>query len=376
MRITAAAAVVAALLLTGCSHSNLTGLPACNGEPELAALPLDESSFSAILPLGSLGPVSHTFPTEHHYLVLPPDPDDEEKALVVPVYAMQDGWIVEVDSVEHQPAGFTDYDVTLGVCSQFSVQYGHMSALSPELLEALGSPDRCESYVVDNQTYKRCKYRAKVPVSAGQLIGRAGGNPGQMALDLGAKDYRYEQNQFVNQGRYRADASYAIYAVSPFAYLPADLRAQVDPKMGWWDGVSRRTAPPIYGEIAYDVAGTAMGNWFREGKPFFPEEPHLALAKDNVDPSVYAISAGSSLGALAGYVVRFTPQHTGTVNRAFEEISDSAVYCYPTEQDGTSTPVGRVLLRLDDATTLEAEFQEGRSCDQAPAFAEPRTFKR
>ena len=376
MRITAAAAVVAALTLSGCSQSNLAGLPACNGEPELAALPLDESSFSAILPLGSLGPVSHTFPTEHHYLVLPPDPDGEVKALVVPVYAMQDGWIVEVDSVEHQPAGFSDYDVTLGVCSQFSVQYGHMSALSPELLEALGSPDRCESYVVDNQTYKRCKYRAKVPVSVGQLIGRAGGNPEQMALDLGAKDYRYEQNQFANQGRYRADASYAIYAVSPFAYLPADLRAQVDPKMGWWDGVSRRTAPPIYGEIAYDVAGTAMGNWFREGKPFFPEEPHLALAKDNVDPSVYAISAGSSLGALAGYVVRFTPQRTGVVERAFEDISDDAIYCYPTAQAGTTTPDGRVLIRLDDAATLEAEFQEGKSCGQTLAFSAPRTFKR
>lgn len=375
MRVSAAAAVGAALILAGCSHSNLTGLPAC-GEPELAALPLDESSFSSILPLGSLGPVSHTFPTEHHYLVLPPDPNDAGRALAVPVYAMQDGWIVQVDSVEHQPAGFTDYDVTLGVCSQFSVQYGHMSSLSPALQDALGSPSRCDTYTVDNQTYKRCKYRAKVPVSAGQLIGRAGGNPEQFALDLGAKDYRREQNQFANQGRYRAKAGDTIYAVSPFAYLTADLQVQVDPKMGWWDGVSRRTAPPIYGEIAYDVAGTAMGNWFREGEPFFPEEPHLALAKDNVDPDVYAISAGTSMGALAGYVVRFTPQHTGVVDRAFEEISDSALYCYPTAQAGTTTPDGRVLLRLDDATTLEAEFQEGKSCDQALAFAEPRTFKR
>ena len=77
-------------------------------------------------------------------------------------------------------------------------------------------------------------------------------------------------------------------------------------------------------------------------------------------------------------VVGFALRAARTASRAFEEIeiNDNYVYCYPTEQEGTSTPVGRVLLRLDDATTLEAEFQEGESCDQAPAFAEPRTFKR
>ncbi len=63
----------------------------------------------------------------------------------------------------------------------------------------------------------------------------------------------------------------------------------------------------------------------------------VALAKKNVDPSVYAIDAGSSLGALAGYVVNFAPRYAGMVSRAFEEISDSAAYCYPTAQTGTIT---------------------------------------
>lgn len=371
------AALVAAFLLflAACGGRPLAGLPACEGEVVLGQLPLDASGFTVIVPLGNLGPTSHTLPTEHHYFVLEPDPDDPDRARRTPVYAMQQGWVVEVTSSEHVEQGFTDYDLTLGVCSDFSIGYGHLSALSSELKAALGTPARCDRYETDGTTYERCSYTARVPVSAGQRLGEAGGNPGQYALDIGAKDYRRQQNAYSNESRYREQASDLLYAVSPIGYLASQPRALADARMGGWDGTPR-TLEPLYGRIAYDVAGTAMGNWFREGAPFYPEDPHLALVQDNVDPRRYAISAGTSLGGLAGYVVFFTPTHTGFIDRAFEEISGPDVYCYPSQRPGSGAPAGRVLIQLEDESTLLAEFQEGTGCEGPLAFLNPKRFIR
>lgn len=376
MKFFAAAAVAAILLfLAACNGDSLAGLPACESEVSLAALPLAESDFGSIIPMGNLKPPSHTFPSRRHYFVLASDPNDSDRALSAPVYAMQNGWVVRVFSVEHVGRGYTDYDLTLAVCADFSIDYGHLSAISADLRQALGTPTRCETYATDGVTYKRCNYAARVAVVAGQLLGEAGGNPGQYALDIGAQDFRRQQNSYVNESRYREQSADLLYAVSPLAYLAPTPRAVAASRMGGWSG-RQRTAEPIFGQVSYDVAGTAMGNWFREGQPFYPEDPHLALVKDNVDPSQYAISVGTSLGEMAGYIVLFAPQHSGFVDRAFEEITDSSIYCYPSQRPGSSAPVGRLLIQLADENDLLAEFQEGSACTEAFVFSQPMRFKR
>ncbi|XOB98714.1 hypothetical protein ACMC9I_01075 [Deinococcota bacterium DY0809b] len=367
------------LVVAGCGggdeRSNLSSLPPCGGAVELTALPLAQGDFTSIVPLGNLSPSDHTLPTEHHYFVLPLDPANPDRAQQVPVLAATRGTVVEVEDVEHVNRGFHDYDLTLGVCRDFSVHYGHLSQISEALRAELGTPTRCDTYTTGGNTYRRCKYRLHGEVAAGEELGRAGGNPEQYALDLGAKDYRREQNAYANPARYRNEATFLLYAVSPLDYLTPELQDAVDPKMGDFEG-NRRTREPLHGQIAYDVAGTAMGNWFREGEPFFPEDPHLVLVKDNVDPGLYAISAGTSLGALAGRVVRFSPEAGGSVNRPFEQLTPGGTYCYPTEQPGTTTPVGRVLLRLQDSGRLQAEFQPGKGCSETLQFVSAAVFVR
>lgn len=372
--------MVFALLLTlaGCGgdeQGNVSSLPDCSDEVELTALPLAESDFTSVVPLGALGPIDHTFPTEHHYFVLPLDPSDQERSLQVPALAVAAGAVVEVEDVEHVNQGFHDYDVTLSVCRDFTLRYGHLSQISTALQNELDTTTRCDTYTTGGNTYQRCKYHVRSEVAAGEPIGHAGGNPGQFALDLGAKDYRHEQNTYANHQRYRSKASFLLYAVSPLDYLMPELQALVDPKMGDFQG-RRRTREPLHGQIAYDVPGTAMGNWFREGEPFFPEDPHLALVEDNIDPGLYAISAGTSLGELAGYVVRFAPEASGAVNLPFDQVTPGSLTCYPTEQPGSGTPSGRVLLRLQDADHLQAEFQAGKSCSEAMQFVSPTVFVR
>jgi len=368
-------AALLTLVFSGCGSGALQGLPACDeAGPRLTALPLAEEDYQVVRPLGSLGPTSHTLPTEHHYFYLTPS-QDPETGRRAPARAMAAGWVVEVASLKHAVAGFTDYDLTLGLCRDFSISYGHLSELTDDLLAELAGSGDCETYTTDGETYTRCRYRLRHQVDAGELLGYAGGNPDQYALDIGAHDYRREQNVFVNQQRYRSDASYMIYAVSALDYLTPELQTLVDAKVGGWNGAVR-TVPPVHGQISYDVPGTAMGNWFREGAPTHPEDPHLALVRDNVDPGVYAISAGTSLGGLAGYVVLFDPQAGGVVDRAFDEISDGRIYCYPSQRSGSGAPAGRVLLQLDGADRLQAEFQAGLACTGELAFSEPVSYVR
>lgn len=162
-----------------------------------------------------------------------------------------------------------------------------------------------------------------MPVEAAEAIGQAGGNP----------------------QRYRNEAPSLLYAVSLLDYLTPELQAQVHPKMGDFQG-KRRTKPPLPGQITKGEAGAAMSNRFRVGEPFYPEDPHLALVKGNVDPGRFAISAGTSPGALAGSVGRFSPVASGTQKRRFDEVPPGMLACYPTEPPGTAAPAGRVLLQL------------------------------
>ncbi len=357
------------LALTGCGPRNpAQAYPPCPADgPELTALPVALSDVLYVTPLGNLNPPGHVFPTDHHYFYL--RPSGTNKTVVTPAYAMATGWIASIGVSEHLDEGFTDYTLTLTLCQGYTLLYGHISALSSTLSAALAgaSPSATHEYSTGGHAYRLSFYDLKLPVTSGEALGKAGGNPGQFALDIGAHDTRKEQNSFVNMDRYRHELSWFLYAVSPIDRLVPDLQAQVKAKLGGPQGT--RTAPPVAGTVSYDVAGTAMGNWFREGAPSSPEDPHLALVKDNVDPGKYTISTGTSLTGWTGQTATFVPQYTGYVNRAFEATSTGTTYCYPVAS-------GRLLLRLVTAEKLQGEYQAGKSCGDPLSFENPVAFVR
>ncbi len=362
------------VFLTGCGLLSGSGggtsalLPPCPASgPELTALPLQPGDYRYVVPLGNLNPTGHVFPSDHHYFYLPLD--GQGKAAVVPVFSMAKGWITRVSVSEHLDEGFIDYSLTVGVCRGFEFWYGHVSALSAFLRDAIAKakPSRTETYTSGGHTFRVSDYPMFLAVAAGTPLGMAGGNPGQWALDVGASDRRGEQNRFANQDRYRNDLEWLIYAVSPLDFLRSDLKGLVDANVGGPD--TRRTAEPIHGQISYDAPGTAMGNWFLKGQPSLPEDHNLALVKDPIDPQKYAISVGTALSGLAGRVIVFTPAESGNVARAFDEVVPGSINCYP-------TGAGRLLLRLQNEETLLAEYQAGQGCQEPMALSHPVTFVR
>ncbi|MBV9080411.1 MAG: hypothetical protein JO102_04745, partial [Elusimicrobia bacterium] len=111
------------------------------------------------------------------------------------------------------------------------------------------------------------------------------------------------------------------------------------------------------------------GDWYKIGAPDLPEDPHLALVPDNINPNVQNISCGTSVSGLTGWRT-FTPQTSGTHNRDFSQVtSDGAVYCYDNFVDPLGQPAFTgyyVLITMPSATTLEIERVNTANCGGGP----------
>jgi hypothetical protein len=147
-------------------------------------------------------------------------------------------------------------------------------------------------------------------------------------------------------------------------YLPPDVRASVHDLFGF--GGQRRTAEPVCGTIMQDIAGTAQGRWFINDE--WNEQLHLALVRDQLDPSIGVFSVGTSIPSLPWDLYRFNPVDVGRVNLDFPHIGvDGLIYCY----SPTSTNPNRYLvyIQLLTNTRLRIEGKPGMACGAPESWA-------
>lgn len=331
-------------------------------EPEIevcsgffTVLPLNSEHFYLFVNLGHLNPPGHTFPSGHGGFYL------TDYMTPVPLFSPADMTVTRITRVEHVNKGYNDYDITLSVNNdQFKVVFGHMTSLHESLLDQITAWESggCESYETGGDTYRRCQVWTDLPVSAGDTLGTAGGNPGQFGLDFGVFDRSIQPEQACSRF-----ADYDVYyAVSPLNYFTDAINAVLVPVCGdyFCGSPTTRVKPPVGGHVGYDIAGTVQGLWFRQGEPTTPEDPHLALVYDNVDPDVPLFSVGTSLTGLNTGLYSFTPADTGLVDRVFSEVtSDGQIYRYQIKNPcWSSVPAGVLLVMMTSETDLKIEKQE------------------
>jgi hypothetical protein len=260
----------------------------------------------------------------------------------------------------------TDYAVYFYPCRELKGYLTHIKSLSSTIVEKLNQASQsCYDYTTGGATFHRCDAATNISVSAGEVIGTVGGNI--PSFDFGAYDYRRTPLAFLSPTRHYAAQA---FTVCPLDYFDPAIKATLDPHVGRWDGGVQRVATPICGEILYDVANTASGDWYHVGSPDSPEDPHLALITDNVYPARQTISYGTSLPGLSSSFYSFDPLSSGTHNRNFSQVtSDGQVYCYDTFYD----PVGQaavtgfsLLLTMPTSSTLRMEKYNAASCGAGP----------
>lgn len=338
------------------ANGDSSGLSSCGSNYSFFSTPpLNESDYTSITPLGNLNPSSHVFPTDHIYFYL------TNYLLHYNLYSPGNATVTQISASEHVTDGFTDYAFTFQPCNEFKAQFGHVSALSDKLNQALTAPYQWDStYSTGGKTYRNYGKNVSLTISAGEQIGVVGGNTGQMALDMNTYDSRITLN-FANSSRW-SQRSDTIHTVCPINYYSGDLKNSLSSKLG--NGRTNRSIDPICGTIEQDVSGTAQGNWFVAGTTTFSsEDPHLALVHDNIDPTKPIFSVGTSMSSsgLSSGTYEFTSQSSGLVNRDFNNItSDGNIYCYT-----PSYLSGKLILQMTNSTTLKIERQDG-NCDLPP----------
>ena len=382
--------------------------PSCEDKMDLLTYsPLAYPDFKNIVPLGNLNPSGHTFPTDHIYWYLHHENEnkvgdknggenknyDEAESLTikVPLIAPADGWVTTISSSEHLSSDsvYTDYDFTLTICEEFTVRFGHVSSLSEKLKKVFEETNSigCEEYETGGNSYKNCWLEIEpLKVSAGEVLGTTGGNPNQNALDIWAHDLRAEPLKLAKPKRWE---DHQLQVVCALDYFVKEEKEKLYARLGGYSafGFETRTIEPLCGTIAQDIMGTAQGVWFVEGtKEGFefthPEDPHLALSYDNVNPNINVFSVGNSVPGLESDTYIFEPGKTadevGDVNIAFSDVKPGKIYCYeplkPWEPDKKYDSV--ILFELVDEETLKIGIKDGGKCKKPYSFGDYAMFER
>ncbi len=345
-------------------------LPLCGTDNAFFSVsPVALSDFMDLVPLGNLAPSGHVFPTDHVYFFINRmDSSQRELGTIeVPVVSPGDVWVTEISSSGSE--GRTDYGIRFSPCDEVEAFFIHVSSLSERLEQSFSPPyDECREYSTGGSNYQNCSKTINVKLSAGELIGTAGGDQWQNALDLGIYDLRTDPLPYANPDRW---GEQSLHVACPLDYFTADVRDALRAKLDSHDGTTSRAAPPACGEVEQDEPGTAQGVWFLTGTAYtYPEDLHLALVHDNFDPSTGVFSVGVSMtdSGLSSGLYYFDPASSGVVNRDFEDVTaDGAIYCYETRDRFEREPLPFIILvQLTSPTTLRSERQGAASCGSGP----------
>lgn len=365
----------AIFIFSSCSKKDSDPVAACSSPPAVASCGTTKELFGALpvaaveirgwVPLGQMSPTAHLLPTDHQYLYIVND----GAALVAPGNIT----VTEATRSTYSASGFTDYKIKFLACSEVQGLFMHVVSIDASLLSQLGSFDQnCFSYTSGANTITTCSTSSKlISVNQGVTIGTVKNTAsGMTALDFTLWDSRTPAQTYANTTRNpvsSCDNFDRYHIVAGSEYFVSGLLPTIAGKLGSYDGVTQRTIAPIGGRLDYDVLNTAQGYWYNPAvSGSSPEDPHLSLAPDNINPNVQVISAGTSQPN--GYIANpniFTPTNSGTTNRNFSQVtSDGLIYCYE------FVPLTKVfLIQMVSAASLKIEYKTGvASCAAAAPF--------
>src|SRR3989344_1885409 len=230
--------------LEGCEEKEVifTSLP----------LPLDE--ITVIEPQGELtGYVSgHITPGDHVGFQY------DSKSQAIPVYALADGYLVRV---ERNPGyfgiGVKNYHLYVEYSCTLFGSYVHVTEIAQELLDANKDFKELDSFEDDSiPDNKRYPY-VRIPVKAGQMIGKT---EKWGLLGMLTADTKVTLTGFTTPKIYEGEP-WKTHAVPVFNYFTPELKKQLEQK-------NPRTQAPVYGKIDFDVPSKLVGNWFLENTDY------------------------------------------------------------------------------------------------------------
>ncbi len=342
------------------SNPVITRLPSCVGNSLYTISPLPLNKIDFILPLGNLNPSGHSTPSDHIYFVITRKEGSNNQE-IVDLFAPGDITIYTDGKQIKSTSGkidVVDYFIDFASCKEVYGRFGHVSDLAGQLAN-LKFKD-CSSYSGGTaDLYEQCRANVNIKLKAVEKLGTAGRTA---AFDFNTYDDRLPDPYVANRTR-----GYNLKAACPLDYYSVETKAKLVPLLGGGD--KKRTAEPVCGDVFQDKAGTLQGNWYI-GLADAGWAEMMSLVHDHIDPTVGVISIGGVVTDPG--IWQFTPQHSGTVNREFSEVTvGDIIYCYQSSKKTGS----RFLIQLFEETKLKIEVQSGQ-CKDGLKLNSPTTYQR
>ena len=237
--------------------------------------------------------------------------------------------------------GHVDHSLTFEIpqCRAIFGSVEHIAVLEPAF-EAHLVDATCQVYSTESETLEACGTQVTIPVSAGQVLGQAGG--WGTGLDFDLFDRRVTFNYVAGQ-RYPQ----ARWAICPQDLFIPPLRDFLLSQTGLFE--ARRTVEPRCGTMEVDVAGTVQGMWVLEGHDvIFSAETHdrffvLAPHEIHADSVQVLVTAHTAFQhpVLGTWIHAYIVENEGRVNRDAGETSPATARCSalpPRDGRATSRP--------------------------------------
>ncbi|MCA9379153.1 hypothetical protein KC640_01880, partial [Candidatus Dojkabacteria bacterium] len=350
------------------SSSDKTGWDAnCEdiGRVQMQNSPMDLPDVGSIIPLGLVAG-AHVTPIDHLYFS-PLDFNSPRDAY--PVYAMADGYIIDVgvrrQMVDTGAARPPEYRIVFQHSCQTISYFDLVTSLDDSILSQI---PRLQTDDYSGQV--------RIPVQAGQLIGRIGGQ----TLDTAVYNIDLTLPGFISPELYDAE-SWKIHTDDFFSYFDEPLRSELL-ALNW------RTAEPRSGKIDYDQPGKLIGNWFLEGTNGYAGAGsygsgsgsdgywvgHLAIFYENINPDRIIVSFGNYQGSPQFFYV------LGNAPDPADVDVDSGIIKYQltepvryNQKSALSTVPstivqGTVLFQVLAGEKLQMEVFPGKTGDQVSGF--------
>ncbi len=340
-----------------------------SGPVTLSVSPMKAGDISSIIPAG-LMVFQHVIPIDHQYFA-PVDWNSPRDAYEV--RAPADGHITQIQHRTSDYSSFThgkvtdEYRLVIAYTCTFLTYFDLITSLSPDI----------QSYVGTRQFIN-----VNIPVKAGQVIGRIGGQ----TLDFAVWNTTKTLPGFLVPEHYKGEP-WKLYTADPLDYVTPELKA-------FMLSFNPRKSSPVSGKIDYDIDGKLSGNWFLKGGDYTGGNSNshdywkgqLAFAPNNYDPTLWEISSGAwgtNGSQFAISSLQPTPDSVGVANGLVkyelyqvqlladgkllrDERTISGKQTITAKAGGQS--MGCMLVQLTAQHEMKAEGFPGQSCIHISGF--------
>jgi len=383
------------------------------GPVKLQSFPLRLDDIGYIIPLGNMQS-GHTTPSDHLYLVPKgavnqfrgnmrgqgqgqgqrgnqrpgpsqgngqgPSVDTRDFSQLYDVIAVAEGFVVMLQWRPNPQGGQAKFDPTvfdravdLKVFLEHSAQVwsyvDHLVEVDPSIMNQ-----------VPGGVQPGQPVNVRIPVKAGQVIGKVG----NQTFDFALIDTATTLKGFVKPDQFLRRDPQKPHVVDPFDYIDEPLRGELIKK-------DARKVPPFGGRIDYDIDGKLIGNWYEVGTGGYAGlnrridywVGHLAIVNHHLDPSIIVFSIGNFNGRAQQFWVKRNQPDPAKIGEADGVVKYELVY----GQLGSSGQVqirpdadivqGVALCQVLPNRELKFEVLPGLTIEQVKGFTEnARTYER